>query len=221
MTVSTSDTAFLTLEKSFPYRGNREHFVNVYHFAETPPDNAAWQGLGDLVRSLENACFPATVQHERATGHIKGTPPVLVYEQDYAPAGEGGPAGAYVPIATEHLAPGDSAIWVRYGTTQKTSRGKPIYLRNYYHSIYYDTTADTFSARQKANFDSLGGFMVSGIAFGGITYHRAGPRGATAQNHATSAFITTRTLKARGKRKKSSVNVVKLSDFLPDIIGRL
>jgi hypothetical protein len=202
MAHSTSETAFLTIEKSFTYRGAREHWDNVYHLDQIPTSSAQWQALGDLVAGKEQACLPSNVQIERYFGHTPGTPPVLVFELDQPPVGEGGPAGAYTPIATEHQVPGDGAIWVRYGTTQKTSLGKPIYLRNYYHCVFYDGAADTFSPRQATNFNAMAADWVAGINASGTTFRRAGPRGAVAQNHAVSTFITTRTLKRRGRRHR-------------------
>jgi hypothetical protein len=205
MATTHSDTAILTVEKSFPYRGAREHWSNAYHLDQIPASSAIWDGLVSAISNLEPPMFPASVQFERVTGHLPGTPPVLVYEYDFPPAGEGGPTGSFTPIATEHECPGDDAVWVRYGTTQKTVRGKPIFLRNYYHAVFYDATPDTFSARQKVAFDALGAAWVTGINVQGTTFRRAGPRGAVAQNHATDQFITTRTLKRRGRRKKPLV----------------
>jgi hypothetical protein len=202
MPPSHSDTAILSLEKSFPYRGGREHFLNEYHLDQVPLDSTVWNSLGSAAWSFEANVFPSSVQLERIIGHNPGTPPVLVYESDVAPPGEGGISGSFTPIATEHECPGDDAVWVRYGTTQKTSRGKPIYLRNYYHAVFYDATPDTLSARQKTALDALGAAWVAGINVSGTTFRRAGPRGAVAQNHQTAQFITTRTLKRRGRRKK-------------------
>lgn len=205
MATSHSDTAFLTVEKSFTYRGAREHWQNAYHFDQVPADSTAWQALANMVVGLEIPMFPANVQFEKTYGHNPGTPPILVYENDIAPPGEGGAAGTFTPIATEHQVPGDDAVFIRYGTTQKSTRGKPIYLWNYYHAVFYDATVDTFSARQKTAFDALGTAMVNGINVNGVTFRRAGPRGAVAQNHTTSPYITTRTLRARGRRQKPAL----------------
>jgi len=151
----------------------------------------------------ESVMFPADVQLEVAYGHNPGTPPILVYESDPAPIGPGGPPGVFVPAATAHPCPGDAAVYIRYSTTQKSVRGKPIYLWNYYHGIYYDgTAADVQDSTQKNAFDALGAALVTGLNVPNATpslYHRAGPRGAVAQGHKVGDFITTRTLKHRGK----------------------
>lgn len=202
MATSHSDTAILTFEQSFTYRGAREHWQNAYHLDQVPADTTAWDGLASQVAAFVQAMLPSNAQLEHYYGHNPGTPPVLVWEKDIPPTGEGGVAGTFTPIATEHQAPGDDAVFIRYGTTQKSTRGKPIYLWNYYHAVFYDATPDTFSARQKTAFDALGAKWISGFNQGGTTFRRAGPRGAVAQNFVTSPWITTRTLKARGKRKK-------------------
>lgn len=206
MASSSSDTAFVTMEKSFTYRGAREHWSNAYHFAETPVDHSSWQLLVSRIWDMEKLCFPLDVMIEAGYGHTPGTPPILVYEEDVNPPGEGGQAGAFVPPASSHPAPGDAAIYIRYSTTQKNTLGKPIYLWNYYHAVYFDAAnADVMDANQKTAFEGLATNMVNGLSVPGATpavYHRAGPRGAVAQGHKIGEFITTRTLKHRGKHHR-------------------
>jgi hypothetical protein len=158
------------------------------------------------VWNLEKACFHSDTMLETSYGHIPGTPPVLVYERDETPPGEGGPVGSYIPTSADQPCPGDSAIWIRYLTTQKTILGKPIYLRNYYHGVYWQINVDSLATSQKTAFDALGTAWVAGITADGVTFRRAGPRGAVAQNHTTGQFITTRTLKHRGKRHRFDAN---------------
>lgn len=202
MVHSSSDTAILTIEKSTLYRATREHWNNAYHLSLVPTDGAAWNALATAVVALEQPMLSASTQFEKIYGHTPGTPPVLVYEYDYPPTGEGGVAGTFVPSNLEYPCPGDVAFWVRYGTTQKTSLGKPIYLRNYYHDAHTGLTPDTLAVNQASRLTTLATAWVNGISAAGVTYVRAGPRGAIAQNHQNGQFLTTRTLKRRGKRKK-------------------
>lgn len=202
MAHSTSATAFLTVEKSMTYRGVREHWSNAYHFDQVPPSSAAWDSIRSDIVFAESVFLDADVQFERVYGHEPGTPPILVYEVDYPPTGEGGLAGAYVPQAGEYQAPGDAAGWIRWGTTQKTSLGKPIFLRNYYHAMYVTSNGDQIVQRQHDGMLALGQELQSGVIYGGTTFRRAGPRGAVAQNHAVSTWVTTRTLKHRGRRHR-------------------
>jgi hypothetical protein len=50
----------------------------------------------------------------------------------------------------------------------------------------------------------MGNALQQGLVVNGLTFRRAGPRGAVAQNHAAGTWITTRTLKHRGKRHRIS-----------------
>lgn len=206
MAHSSSTTAFLTVEKSFTYRGGREHWSNAYHFDNVPADKAQWDAVWTAVWNLEKACFSADVQFEQAFGHNPGTPPVLVWENEFSPPGEGGPPAEFVPGSTAHPAPGDAAVFVRYSTTQKSSLGKPIYLWNYYHGVYFDgATPDIPDPAQRQHLDSLGTVLVTGLntgISGAPIFKRAGPKGAVAQAHVVGEFITTRTLKHRGKRHR-------------------
>lgn len=188
------------MEKAITYRGAREHWVNAYHFDQVPASAAQWEALANAVWALEQPCFGLDVTWEHAYGHEPGTPPLWVWATDPLPSGEGGPAGTYTVQGADNPCPGDAAGTMRYGTTQRSIKGKPIYLRNYYHGVYWNGTPDTWSPSQIGRFNVLASAMVNGIAASGTTFHRAGPRGAVAQNHQAGTFITTRTLKHRGKR---------------------
>lgn len=202
MATSHSDTAFLTIEKSFTYRGTREHWVNTYHFDNIPPDSTQWQAIYVDLINKELAFLPVDVQVEGATGHNPGTPPVLVWEIDQPPPGEGGPVGLWIPQSGDGACPGDAAFFIRYGTTQKNKLGKPIYLWNYYHGAYHRGVVDLQASSQFTAAATMAAALVTGLSHGGVTYRRAGPRGAVAQNYKVGDFLTTRTLKHRGKRHR-------------------
>lgn len=194
----------------------------MYHLDQVPASTAIWESLATAVVTQEIAGLTTDTQIERTTGHIPGTPPVLVWEFDWVPPGEGGLAGQWVPSAGDVQTPGDTAGWVRYGTTQKNKLGKPIYLRNYYHGVYWGLNRDEWSPSQKGHFDTLGQMFVTGFNVQGTIFRRAGPRGAVAQNHASSTWLTTRTLKRRGKRKKVAVNPADARDtpvLIPGWLG--
>jgi len=202
MATSTSDTAFLTLTKSIPWRGEREHWSNGYHLDIAPSSDADWSALMSYAWNLESAFLAADVQFETATGHLPGTPPVLVWEYDAGTVGEGGTPGTYVPAANEVAQTGDVAGWVRWRTDRKTNRGKPIYLRNYYHGIHTSGSPDAIASTQHNFMLLLGSAWQTGIPANGKTFHRSGPKGGAPQDHTASIYCTTRTLERRGKRKK-------------------
>jgi len=192
----------LTMRKSFTYRDQREEWVNVYHLDVVPPSSADWSALFSAVWDLEKVFLGIDVQLEGATGHESGEPPVLVWEYDQPPPGEGGSAGSFVPGAQEYGTPGDAAGWVRWGTDLKNTRGKPVYLRNYYHGMFTTGDPDRIAPGQITGLGALGAAFQAGITTGGRTYRRTGPNHGSPQSHKVSDFITTRTLKRRGARKK-------------------
>lgn len=209
--VSKSQTAFLTMNKSFTYRDQREIWCNVYHLDVVPPATADWSALFSAVWNLEKAFLPIDVQLEGTTGHEPGEPPVLVWEYDQPPVGEGGSAGSWVPAAQEYATPGDAASWVRWGTDLKNSRGKPVYLRNYFHGVYTTGDSDRIAPGQVTGLGALGAAFQTGITTNGRTYRRTGPNHGSPQNHKVADFITTRTLKRRGKRKKVTAQAIELA----------
>lgn len=207
MATSTSETPFLTINKSMTWRGSREVWSNGYHLDSTPPSSQDWTDLLTAVWQLESAFLAPDVQLEGGTGHEPGTPPVLVWETDAAPVGEGGPPGTFVAGAAYHLTPGDVAGWVRWGTDLKNSRGKPVYLRNYYHGMYVASDGNTIDPIQHSGMLALGQAWQNGVSVGGRTYRRTGPNHGTPQSHAVATYATTRTLERRGKRKKPATEL--------------
>jgi hypothetical protein len=193
----------LTIVKRFTYRGDStEEFLNTYHFdAGSPANTTRWKALADAAILLEKAMYGSDVSIVRAFGHDAGSV-VAAWSYDYLGAGAA-VAGTFTPPSFGEM-PGDIAAWIRYGTTQFTSRGKPIYLRNYYHGVYQagltGANHDKLSAGQVTAFQAYGNAWVAGFSDGTATHRRAGPRGAIAQNALAATYLTTRTLKKRGRR---------------------
>ena len=197
------DTALpsLTLVKSFTYRGAPEEFSNTYFMdGDLPASPASWKALADAVAADEATIFRSTTTIVRAIGHEAGES-VAVWDYDYEGAGESVPgtlaAGAGVPQS------GDTAAWLRWSTDQRTSKGKPIYLRSYFHPAYTDAGADpdNIDATWVTNAQEYGDDWIAGFADGdGVTHHRAGPHGVVGLVALPSTHATTRTLERRGKR---------------------
>jgi hypothetical protein len=188
------------LEKKFTYRGADELFGNTYHFdGGSPASPTRWKDFADIVASVEKGIFNPSVSIVRAVGYDAGNP-IAAWSYDYEAHAES-IVGTLVPGADDVLSAGDAAVWIRYGTTQLNSRGKPIYLRNYYHNAWHDkfvATIDNVSAAQLAGMDAFGAAWVAGFSDGSAYHHRAGPNGAVAQNYLSGIYVTTRTLKRRG-----------------------
>jgi hypothetical protein len=197
------DTALnsLTIVKTFPYRGAPEEWSNTYFFTGALPTSpASWKTLADHVIAQEKTILDINDVITSAIGHKAGES-VAVWSFDYAGAGASVPGTFNITGAT--LGAGDSASWIRWSTDQLTSKGKPIYLRSYYHPAYTDASlsADTLKATWRTAALAYGNAWVTGFTDGdGIDHTRAGPHGVVGLVPLVASFATTRTLERRGKR---------------------
>lgn len=202
----------LTIIKDMRYRDVREEWSNTYHFEGPPPSSvAAWKAFADQVIEFESLIIWAGDRIIRANGHLAGQP-AAAWEHDYLAAGTE-TTGRFAPTVDYSPQAGDTAAWIRYTTTQVNKRGKPIYLRSYYHHAAAHNvgdTVDTLDPHWISEAQAYGNLWVSGIFDGTNWRHRAGPNGAVAQLAEVAEYMTTRTLKRRGKRKRT-VAVVDLN----------
>jgi hypothetical protein len=191
----------VTIIKTFTYRGDPELWSNTYHFdGGDPADDAEWKTIADRVILKEKAALTDVNTIVKAIGHNAGVA-VAVWSYDYLAHSEE-VAGTYVSSG-HPLVPGDSAAWIRWSTTQVTSKGKPIYLRSYFHGGLTTgaTDGDTLLAGYKTALQTYGDDWLD--IMGDDSRHRAGPNGAVGQLALPSSFFTTRTLERRGKRSTS------------------
>lgn len=193
------DTASIILVKRFTYRGQPEEFSNKYHFEGTTPANAdAWKTLADGWIAEERKIFPSWVEFVRAYGYEPGSDHAN-WMHDYDSEAGAPPAGSLVFGASDHILPGDAAATVRWETGEWNSRGKKIYCRKYFHGVANGTGgADSLSAQQKTAMEGYAAVLISGFFPGSAKY--SGPQGANLSSPLVSPWITTRTLKRRGKR---------------------
>jgi hypothetical protein len=134
MTAIDTALASLTIVKTIKYKGADEVYGNTYFFDGTKPaSDASWKTLADAVIAEEKVLFPSDVFITSAIGHQAGQS-VAVWGYDYL-ANSAAVAGTY-SIGTEYRQAGNVAAWLRWSTTQKTSKGKPIFLRSYYHPAF-------------------------------------------------------------------------------------
>jgi hypothetical protein len=192
-------TASVTIIHSFSYRGVAgEEWECTYHFTGADPANdAEWKTIADAIIALEKTCYTSLVSVVRAIGHNAGQA-VHAWAYDYAAHSES--VAGTLTAGTSNTSPGDCAVWLRWPTTQLTSAGKPIYLRNYFHDARRATgTVDQVFSSQSTALVAFGEAMLDFL--GDASRGRAGPNGAVAQTGAAaSAYTTTRTLKRRGRR---------------------
>jgi hypothetical protein len=193
----------ITIVKSFEYRGSPEQWSNTYFMTGALPSGpSSWKTLADAIIAEEVALYDPATTVVKAIGHQAGQS-VAVWSYDYAAHSATVPGTYSLGGGTPQA--GDSAAWLRWSTTQLTSKGKPIFLRSYFHPAYVvDATAagrDEIAATWITAAQEYGADWIAGFADGDGTLHvRCGPKGAVGQAALASTYATTRTLERRGKR---------------------
>jgi hypothetical protein len=181
--------------KTFSYRGQTEEWSNRYHFSGTQPANsAAWIALAAAMKNLEASVLPSAVTLTGWYGYNDGSDTA-----NFSGLHTSSNTGA-LSTTGGFLAPGDSAMWVRWTTGEMNSKGKPVYLRKYFHPAVATTGApDTVLAAAKTALTNFGGYLIDGTSLGGgLKVCR--PSGTVGTSAVGSTYVTTRTLKRRGRR---------------------
>jgi len=194
----------LTIIKSFPYKGVQEEWSNHYHLTGTPPTDAtAWQALFDAMVAAEKTCYSAACNvvagygyaTDVATDHAVWSVDMTVSPHSIVPG--------TLATSTAQRAPGDCAGWVRWKLDRNNSLGKAVFLRKYFHDVFVasggESVADTILAAQVTAYTAFAALLDTGIGVdSGIKIKDKA--GAAILSHGASTYVTTRTLKRRGKR---------------------
>lgn len=188
----------ITLIKKFTYRGdtNEEYSNHYYLTGAIPADSAAWHTLMDALIAQEKTVYPNTVTVVRAYGYDSDAEDATAVEV-YTPT----PVAGTLTLGTgDGPAPGDAAVVARWKTT-RTANGKAIWLRKYFHpAIQESGTADNTSSEQYAAINAF----VTKLKDGSFLDARLIRSRTHAETFLTAngntGYITTRTLKRRGKR---------------------
>jgi hypothetical protein len=181
--------------KRFTYRGTTEEWSNIYHFTGTQPANsAAWTTIAAAMKNLEASVLPSNQTLTEWYAYNDGSETA-----DFHGTHTSSNVGTLATTGGVIL-PGDAAVWVRWSTGETNSRGKPIYLRKYFHGAIGTTgNIDTVLAAQKTALEAFGGYLIDGTSLaGGLKVSR--PNGTIGSSPLGSTYVTTRTLKRRGKR---------------------
>jgi hypothetical protein len=191
----------LVIVKQFTYRGDAtEEFSNDYHFTgATPADATAWKALADALITQEKTCYTNGARVVRAYGYDSDAANAhAVWSWDYLAnattvAGTMAQTGGQLPA-------GDQAAQLRWKTSRLNTKGKPIYLRKYFHAVPVAPAApDYVLATAVTALGAFGGKMRDGTFLDARTLTARGHTD-TLVSHLAGQFITTRTLKRRGKR---------------------
>jgi hypothetical protein len=192
------DTPSITIIKRFTYRSQPEEFSNTYHFSGTTPANrAAWKALADAIIAAEKLTVTSDVKFTRAYGYEAGNE-LSVAQIDYAVAPDAPEVAGTMPVGAVSQA-GDVAATIRWWTGDYSTRGKKIYCRKYMHGVFSKLApVDELDGSQRTAMTTFANKLIDGTLPGSFKY--CGPQGAVLQAPTVSQWLTTRTLKRRGKR---------------------
>jgi hypothetical protein len=196
----------LTIVKRFTYRTDAsEEFSNTYHLTgSVPADAAAWRTLFNALVVVEKAVYDSTVSVIRGYGYDSDADDATaVWSVDLTVSPDTPVAGTLV-VSGAVRTPGDCAVWARWKTSRLNTKGKPIYLRKYFHPAWATGagSAENVIPAQTTALNALGAKLQDGSFAEARTITARGHTD-TIVNHGASTWSTTRTLKRRGKRPGS------------------
>lgn len=189
--------AGVTLIKTMTYDGATEEWSNQYHMTLAPSDPAGWRTAVDGLIAQEKTVYTSRVTIVSALCY-EDTDDASVYTYDLALFG--GVVAGTLSAGSSLGLPGDVAGWVRWDTGRRSSSGKPIYLRKYFHDVRSDgsPTLDSIYSTQRTAYLAFGTALLSALGGG---FALAGPDGVEPPGpRAASTYATTRTLHRRGRR---------------------
>jgi hypothetical protein len=188
----------LRLEKQFLYRGQNEIWGNTYHLSgAVPTDQAEWQAIAEWWSWQESAVFGPEIHTMTATGYKDDSGGANVFFEDYGPTGKPGRFSETDLQARQ--VPGDCAATIRWWMGKYSKAGKKIYARKYFHGTMMNQL-DLVSVDQLAAYQQLATNLAAGVDVTGYAKRSIVDKdGNGAVSHDAAQYVTTRTLKKRGK----------------------
>lgn len=194
--------ARITLVKEFTYRDEPEEWSNTYGLTGPAFTDAAnmLAAAGNLA-TLEKACYASTSKIVRAIIYQPGSI-ISARTVDFLAETGAEPQGTLAPTGSFQKWAGDQAGWIR-GKIGVSTKGKPVYVRKYFHdgfSLAGDT--DETMADWRTAVMQFANFLTSGVLLDSREW--CGPDGESVTLLHRSSYVTTRTLKRRGRRPTPS-----------------
>ena len=185
--------------KSFTYRDQTgEEWSNRYHFQGDPPsDPAGWRALCDDFAALEAAVLTTQSNIIRFLCYAADGDPT-VYSYDLAAFGGVVPGTWALGAGSQGWVSGDVAYLIRWNTGRLSTKGKPVYLFKYYHG---GASSDSDKDKPPASLEAaMGTFGNTVRTASGDWPGLADKNGDEPVGYLAETYLTTRTLKRRGRR---------------------
>jgi hypothetical protein len=182
----------------FSYRGTDEEWSQGYHIADAWVDEADFRATMDSFRvEMANVVSERTTFLRFIGYQDRSLPHDFVYDISGS-----GLTGAFDTTGLTPM-PGDTAAWVRWPIARRSTRGKPIYLRKYFHDVYAteDLNPDALANNQRLAMDDFGDNARTGVWDGHVIADRLGATTTVRDINDNSIWLTTRTLEKRGRRR--------------------
>lgn len=190
----------LVLIKRMTYRGiATEEWSNAYMLSGAKPaDSTAWRAVFDALCAQERTCYTNESSIIGGYGYDSvADSATAVWSVDLTVTPNTPLPGTLAQ--TGNKIAGDQAAWVRWGLDKFNSKGKRIYLRKYFHSGRVDATnQDTLYSGWTTALNAFGAKLQDGSFLDARVLTDS--HGTALVGHGVGPYITTRTLKRRGKR---------------------
>lgn len=191
----------LVITKRFTYRGlPDEEWSNKYWFTGAPPaTDQAWMDLFNDVQTHERKCYSSATKVVSAIGYNDNDPHAhAVWTFAFGTGTE--PPGELTGDAADNPFAGDQAGMLEIRTSRKNTRGKWVYLRKFLHSGFSDgVDRDKISANTHLAYTVFLTYLSNGTVLGSRRLRSQKQDETLTVLHAGD-WVTTRTLKRRGKR---------------------
>lgn len=192
----------LIIIKEMDYRERTdEEWSSIYWLTGgIPLDDNAWLALANEIVTAEKECYASSSKVIRAYGYNDNTEDrYAVWAYDWKLQAAPIP-GTLTSAAGEKLYAGDQAGMVWWRTTRRNSRGKWIYLRKYFHDGFTSSADhDQIGGATNQAYTQFGLKMSNGSLSNGRII-RSQTQDEVITRTEASQWVTTRTLKRRGKR---------------------
>ena len=192
----------IVINKRFTYRGDpNEVFSNKYWLTGAPPGpSSEWRTLFDSLVAGETGCYVPQVKVIGGYGYADNADNAQsIWSVDLTALGTEVPGRLTAAQGIQYA--GDQAGMLEWQTDRKNSRGKWIYLRKFFHGgITHYTNADEIAPEALTAYEAWGTVLRDGGGQAGGRKIRSQKQDENVQTMHASKWVTTRTLKRRGKR---------------------